>query len=47
VHYLAESLFQIGHDSLAREKLQVLVGSRDPQYLKSSVGRLIEIADQR
>jgi tetratricopeptide (TPR) repeat protein len=46
LYYLAESLFQIGHDLSAREYFQELVRRRDQKHLVHSIKRLIEIADR-
>jgi hypothetical protein len=46
LYYLAESLFQIGHDLSARERFQEIVTGHDAQYLGAATGRLIEIADR-
>ncbi len=46
LYFLAESLFQIGHDLSARSYFQELVARRDPQHLKAAVRRLIQIADR-
>jgi tetratricopeptide (TPR) repeat protein len=46
IYYLAESLFQIGHDLSAREFFQELVARRDRQHLSDAIRRLIEIADR-
>ncbi len=45
LYYLAESLFQIGHDLSARQFFQEVVERRD-QHLGTAIRRLIEIADR-
>jgi TolA-binding protein len=46
LYYLAESLYQIGHDFSARGFFQELVVRRDPQHTRAAVRRLIQIADR-
>ena len=37
LYYLAESLYQIGHDSAARRLFQEILARRDPQHVKDAV----------
>lgn len=46
LYYLAESLFQIGHDLSARERFQELVQRGESRHLAHAIKRLIEIADR-
>ncbi len=46
LYFLAESLFQIGHDRSARRFFHELVTRRDSAHLPAAIGRLIEIADR-
>ncbi len=47
VYYLAESLYQSGHDQAARHQFEDLVQRGDAEFLVRSVRRLIQIADRR
>ncbi|MBI5511209.1 MAG: tetratricopeptide repeat protein [Deltaproteobacteria bacterium] len=46
LYFLAESLYQIGHDLSARRFFERVIARRDQQHLKSAVRRLIQICDR-